>query len=81
MRSILVVVLAPLLGACSVLDRMDFNGPSFDPNKIYLSPAELFRCRRARRTATPAPVHRFSACSAASISSAAVRNEHVTLRE
>ena len=41
MRGILVVVLAPLLGACSVLDRMNLNAPTFDPNKIYLSPAEL----------------------------------------
>ena len=41
MRSILVIVFAPLLGACSVFDRMNLNAPSFDPNKIYLSPAEL----------------------------------------
>jgi hypothetical protein len=38
---ILVIVLIPLLGACSVLNRMNFNAPSLDPNKLYLDPAEL----------------------------------------
>ena len=53
MRSILVVVLAPLLGACSVLDRIDFNAPSFDPSKIYLSPAELV-------SVSPRQTHRYA---------------------
>ena len=53
MRSTLAIVLVPLLGACSVLDRMDFNGPSFDPNKIYLSPPELV-------AVSPRQTHRYA---------------------
>lgn len=56
MRSILVIVLVPLLGACSVLDRMDFNGPSFDPNKIYLSSAEPV-------SVSPRNTHRYACTS------------------
>jgi hypothetical protein len=36
---------------------MDFNGPSFDPNKIYLSPAELVSvsARQTHRYACDGP--------------------------
>jgi hypothetical protein len=36
-RSILVIVVALLLNACSFIGRMDFNAPSLDPSKIYLN--------------------------------------------
>ncbi len=40
-RSILVIVLASLLNACSILDRINFDPPSLDPSKIYLSPTSV----------------------------------------
>jgi hypothetical protein len=42
-RAIVVVVLALHTGACSLLDQIQFNGTSLDPNKVYLNVRDVIR--------------------------------------
>ena len=37
MRSCSLLALTLLLGGCGFLDQLQLGGPSYDPNKIYLS--------------------------------------------
>ena len=41
MRAIVVVAIALNASACSLLDQIQFNGPSLDPNKVYLNPRDV----------------------------------------
>ena len=42
-RAIVVVILALHSGACSLLDQIQFNGTSLDPNKVYLNARDVIR--------------------------------------
>jgi hypothetical protein len=56
-RSIVVIVLALSLCACSILDSFEFGGSSLDPNKIYLTPTESV-------TVAPRNTHRYACIDA-----------------
>ena len=42
-RAIVVVALALHTGGCSLLDQIQFNGTSLDPNKVYLNVRDVIR--------------------------------------
>ena len=41
MRIFSVLALTPLLGACGVLEQMQFGAPALDPNKVYLNRMDI----------------------------------------
>ena len=41
MRSLILLSLVLPLGACSFIDQINFNGPSLNPNKVYLNRADF----------------------------------------
>jgi hypothetical protein len=54
MRTVLMIALASLLGACSFLDELDFSATQqLDPNRIYLGSARVYSvsARDARKYA------------------------------
>ena len=53
MRTCSLVALTLLLGACGFLDQIQLGGPSFNPNKVYLNPADVVTvgAREAQRFA------------------------------
>jgi len=40
-RSCSLLALTLLLGGCGFLDQFQLDGPSYNPNKIYLSPTDI----------------------------------------
>ena len=57
MRSFIMLTLVVPLGACAVLDEINFGGSSLDPNKIYLNRADVVSvsARQTYRYACVAP--------------------------